>query len=112
MKRTKQLASLLTIGFFLACAGLHAEDVKPADEKAAVHTKSLFQQIEVGGWVISPIGIMTQPPSSICWKSDLVCTAAFSSAGFTSSACSPAQARKKPMVSRLASCLVRFMDYW
>ncbi len=57
MKRTKRLASLVTIGILLACAGLHAQEAKPETEKPAVHTKTLWTQIKEGGWVMFPIGL-------------------------------------------------------
>ena len=55
--RTKLLAALVA-GSLLAAASLHAEEAKPAGDKApAVHTKTLFEQIKEGGWVMIPIGL-------------------------------------------------------
>lgn len=55
MKRT-----ILTLAFTLAAsAALFAEDAKPdakAGETPAVHTKTLWEQVKEGGWVMIPIG--------------------------------------------------------
>ena len=56
MKRT-----VLTLALTLAAStALFAEDAKPdakAGETPAVHTKTLWKQIEEGGWVMIPIGV-------------------------------------------------------
>ncbi len=57
MRLTPRLASLLAAGLFLASSSLFAADAKPADEKPVVHTKSLWEQIEEGGWIMIPLGL-------------------------------------------------------
>ncbi|MEQ1861660.1 MAG: MotA/TolQ/ExbB proton channel family protein [Chthoniobacteraceae bacterium] len=55
MKRRPHL--LLALAALLISATAFAEEAPPADEKApAVHSKSLWQQIREGGWVMVPIG--------------------------------------------------------
>jgi biopolymer transport protein ExbB len=57
MKPIKQFACLLAAGLFLTCTSLHAEEAKPAGDKPAVHTKTLWEQIVEGGWVMVPISV-------------------------------------------------------
>lgn len=57
MKPIKQLALLLAAGVFLSCTTLHAEDAKAAADKPVVHTKTLWEQLEEGGWVMIPLGL-------------------------------------------------------
>jgi biopolymer transport protein ExbB len=48
----------LVAGALLITGGAYAQEAKPAAEAApAVHSKSLWQQIEEGGWVMIPIGL-------------------------------------------------------
>jgi biopolymer transport protein ExbB len=47
------------VGLFATTSALHAEEAKPAegaDKAPAVHTKSLWEKIYEGGWVMFPIG--------------------------------------------------------
>lgn len=59
MMKTKSilLTALATASLF-AAAALHAEDPAPAPGSAsAVHRKTLWEQIQEGGWVMIPIGL-------------------------------------------------------
>lgn len=56
------LALVLTLGLTLLASGLFAQSPAPADTKAgdaaaAAHTKTLWEQIKEGGWVMVPIGL-------------------------------------------------------
>ena len=57
MKLKFKLLTWLLAAGVLTGASLYAQEAKPADEKAAVHSKSLFEQIKEGGWVMIPIGL-------------------------------------------------------
>ncbi len=58
MKLPTKLLTALAAGFLLAGTCLYAEEAKPGGDKApAVHTKSLWEQIKEGGWVMVPIGL-------------------------------------------------------
>ncbi len=56
-----KIKTMLLIGLAagaLLCTGVQAAAEKPAGEKAAV-SKSLWEQIKEGGWVMVPIGILS-----------------------------------------------------
>lgn len=63
MNLIKPLTSLFCAGLLLAGTGsLFGQDATPAppgpgSDKPAVHSKSLWEQIEEGGWVMIPIGL-------------------------------------------------------
>ena len=60
MKNIKPFAALAVLGLLLTCAGVQAQEAAAspaAVEQPAVHTKSLFTQIQEGGWVMIPIGL-------------------------------------------------------
>ncbi len=58
-----KLKSILLAGLAAGCllfatTALHAEEAKPGGDKApAVHTKSLWEQIKEGGWIMIPLGL-------------------------------------------------------
>ena len=57
MKRHKSLPGLLCALTLFATGLLHAADSPPAADKPVIHSKSLWEQIEEGGWVMVPIGL-------------------------------------------------------
>jgi biopolymer transport protein ExbB len=58
MKLNKSLLGLIGAITLLTSTGiLHAESAPPAADKPVVHAKSLWEQIEEGGWVMIPIGL-------------------------------------------------------
>lgn len=58
MKLKTRLLIALAAGVLFAGPHVWAEDAKPADDKApAIHSKSLWEQIKEGGWVMIPIGL-------------------------------------------------------
>jgi biopolymer transport protein ExbB len=58
MKPRTRFFIALAAGLWLTGTTLFAQEAKPAEEAApAVHSKSLWEQIHEGGWVMIPIGL-------------------------------------------------------